>query len=124
GEEFRTLHSIPFDEPLVVTIGDLQVLKGQRDFVLAAHEIAKRFPDCRFVIVGKDNSIDKKFRRELKRLVKVFRLEDRFLWLDWLEDIEILLDADDMFVSLSHSVNFVVAILYAVAADRVVVANE
>jgi len=124
GEEFRTLHSIPFDEPLVVTIGELEVLKGQRDFVLAAHEIAKRFPDCRFVIAGKDNSIDKKFRRELKRLVKVFRLEDRFLWLDWLDDIAPLLDAAAIFVSPSHSESFGLAILDAMAAGRAVVATE
>ena len=65
--EFRSLHNIPFDVPLIGIVGELIVLKGQQDFVLAANEIAKRFPDARFVIAGKDNTLDNKFRRELKR---------------------------------------------------------
>src|SRR5215203_6676144 len=41
-DEFRSLHNIPFDAELVGTVGELKELKGQRDFVLAAGEIAKR----------------------------------------------------------------------------------
>ncbi len=123
GSDFRELHGIPANAPLVVTLGELRLLKGQRDFVLAAHEIVKRIPDCRFVVAGKDNSMDKKFRRELKRLVKVLGHEDRFLWLDWLDDIEPLLAAADVFVSPSHSESFGLAILDAMAAGTPVVAT-
>lgn len=123
-EEFRFLHEIPFDAPLIGTVGELIVLKGQRDFVLAANEVAKRFPEARFVVVGKDNSLDKHFRRELKRLVKVFRLDDRFLWLDWVEDTAPLLAALDIFVSASHSESFGLAILEAMATGNAVVATE
>lgn len=122
--EFREFHSIPADSPLVVTIGELLVLKGQRDFVLAANEILRLHPDCRFVIAGKDNSIDQKFRRELKRLVRVFGHEDRFLWLDWLDDISPLLYAADIFVSPSHTESFGLAILDAMAAGTPVIATE
>lgn len=123
GGNFRQLHDIPEDAPLVVTLGELKLLKGQRDFVLAAHEILKEIPDCRFVIAGKDNSLDKKFRRELKRLVKVLGLEDSFLWLDWLDNITPLLAAADLFVSPSHSESFGLAILDAMAAGTPVVAT-
>lgn len=123
GAGFRDLHSIPPDAALVVTLGELKLLKGQRDFVLAANEIVKRFPDCHFVIAGQDHSLDKKVRRELKRLVRVFGLEERFLWLDWLEDISPLLDAADIFVSPSHSESFGLAILDAMAAGTPVVAT-
>ncbi len=68
---FRSDHDIPADSRLVVTLGELKLLKGQRDFVLAANETLKRHPDCRFVIAGKDNSLDQRFRRELRRLVRV-----------------------------------------------------
>ena len=121
--EFRAFHDIPPDAPLVVTLGELRVLKGQRDFVLAANEIVKRHPDCRFVIAGKDNSIDKKFRRELRRLVKVLGHEDKFIWLDWLDDISPLLYAADIFVSPSHSESFGLAILDAMAAGTPVIAT-
>jgi glycosyltransferase involved in cell wall biosynthesis len=124
GLEFRDLHSIPPDEPLVVTLGELRVLKGQRDFVLAAAEVVKRIPNARFVIAGRDNTPDKKFRRELKRLVRVLGLEEQFLWLDWLDDIAPLLAAADVFVSPSHSESFGLAILDAMAAGCAVVATE
>ena len=124
GRDFRSLHSIPMDAPLVATLGELKVLKGQRDFCLAANEIVKRVPDVRFVVTGKDNTIDQKFRRELKRLVRVLGMEERFLWLDWLDDTAPLLAAADIFVSPSHSESFGLAILDAMAAGTAVVSTE
>ncbi|HEX3100868.1 MAG TPA: glycosyltransferase family 4 protein, partial [Pyrinomonadaceae bacterium] len=124
ARDFRDLHSIPYDTPLIATLGELKVLKGQRDFVLAANEIVKREPDAMFVIAGTDNTIDQKFRRELKRLVRVFGMEEKFLWLDWLDDTAPLLAAADIFVSPSHSESFGLAILDAMAAGTAVVATE
>ncbi len=122
--EFRFLHDIPFDVPLVGTVGELKRLKGQQDFIFAANEIAKKFPETYFVIVGTDNSLKKDFRRELKRLVKVFGLEDGFLFLDWVEDTAPLLAAMDIFVSASHSESFGLAILEAMASGKAIVATE
>ena len=123
ASEFREFHSIPADAPLVVTLGELKLLKGQRDFVLAANEVKKRFPNCFFVIAGKDNSIDKRFRRELRRLVRVLGHEASFVWLDWLDDVSPLLAAADIFVSPSHSESFGLAILDAMAAGKPIVAS-
>ena len=122
--EFRALHNIPDEAPLVVSLGELKVAKGQRDLVLAANEVVKKIPECTFVVAGKDNSIDQKFRRELKRLARVLGLEDRFLWLDWLEDVTPLLAAGDVFVSASHSGSFGLGILEAIAAGTPVIATE
>jgi glycosyltransferase involved in cell wall biosynthesis len=123
-EEFRALHNIPPDAAAIGTIGELKELKGQRDFVLAANEVAKRDEDAFFVIVGRDNSANQQFRRELKRLVKVFDLENRFLFLDWVEDMPSLLAALDIFVSASHSESFGLAILEAMANRTPVVATR
>lgn len=122
--EFREFHQIPLDALVVGTLGELRELKGQRDFVLAAHELAKTIPDAYFIVVGKDNSSDKSFRRELKRLVKVFGLEDRFLWLDWLDDTDSFFAATDLFVSPSHSESFGLAMLEAMAQGKAVVATD
>ena len=122
-EEFRLLHNIPFDKQVIGTIGELKELKGQRDFVLAANEIAKRDDRAFFVIVGKDNATNQPFRRELKRLVKVFSLENRFLFLDWVEDMPALLAGLDIFVSASHSESFGLAILEAMANKTPIVAT-
>lgn len=123
AREFREFHNIPLDAPLITTLGELKLLKGQRDLVLAANEIAKTHPQVHFIIAGRDNTLDKKFRRELKRLVSVFGLNDRFTWLDWLDDIGPLLDATDIFVSPSHSESFGLAILDAMAAGTPVIAT-
>ena len=123
-EEFRFLHNIPFDAHVVGTIGELKELKGQRDFVLAANETAKSIDNSFFVVVGKDNSKNQQFRRDLKRLVKVFNLKERFLFLDWVEDMQTLLAALDIFVSASHSESFGLAILEAMANKTAIVATE
>ena len=123
-EEFRALHNIPFDAEVIATVGALKELKGQRDFVLAAGEVAKRHERAFFLIVGKDNTASREFRRELKRLVKIFELESRFLFLDWVEDMPTLLAALDIFVSASHSESFGLAILEAMANRTPIVATE
>jgi L-malate glycosyltransferase len=121
---FREFHGIPLDVPLIGTLGELRELKGQRDFVLAANELAGEFPTARFVVVGKDNSADRAFRRELRRLVRVFGMEDRFLWLDWIDDTDSFFSAIDIFVSPSHSESFGLAMLEAMAQGKPVVATE
>lgn len=123
GREFREFHDIPLDAPLIGTVGELTELKGQLDFVLAANEIVKKYPKARFVVVGVDNSLDQKFRRELKRLADVFGLKDSFLWLDWLDDLSPVLSAIDIYVSPSHSESFGLATLEAMAWARPVVAT-
>jgi len=79
--------------------------------------------DAHFVIVGKDNSYKKDFRRELKRLIKVFGLEDKVLFLDWIEDTAPLLSALDVFCFPSHSESFGLAILEAMACGNAIVAT-
>jgi glycosyltransferase involved in cell wall biosynthesis len=122
--KFRAFHQIPIDAPVVGTLGELRELKGQRDFVLAANELAKAVPDAHFIVVGKDNSSDKGFRRDLKRLVKVFGLEGRFLWLDWLDDTDSFFAAIEVFVSPSHSETSGLAMLEAMAQGKAVVATD
>lgn len=124
SEEFRFLHNISFDSMVVGIIGELKLLKGQRDFVLAANLVAQKFPEAFFVVVGKDNSMKQEFRRELKKLVKVFNLENRFLWLNWVEDTAPLLAAMDVFVSASHSESFGLAMLEAMAGAKAIVSTE
>lgn len=123
SEQFRFLHNISFDAKLIGIIGELKVLKGQRDFVLAAQIIAQKFPEAFFVIVGKDNSSNKKFRQELKRLIKIFRLDKRFLFLNWVEETAPLFAALDIFVSASHTESFGLAILEAMISSCAIIST-
>lgn len=121
--EFRSFHDIPLDAPLVGTLGELRELKGQREFVLAAAEVVKRMPECRFMVAGRDNSTGSGFRRELKRLAAVLGIGDHILWLDWLDDTATFYSAIDLFVSPSQSESFGLAMLEAMARGRPVVAT-
>ncbi len=121
--EFRSFHNIPDDVPLIGTVGELLPLKGQRDLVLAANETLKKHPNARFLIAGRDNSLDKAFRRELKRLAGVFGIADNFLWLDWVDDTAMLYSALDVFVSPSHSESFGISMLEAIVSETPVVAT-
>ena len=123
GREFRAFHNILLDAPLVATVGELLPLKGQRDLVLAAGEIAKTHPETRYLVVGLDNSTGRKFRRELRRLSRILDLEDKYLWLDWADDLPALLAATDVYVSPSHTESFGLATLEAMAAGTPVVAT-
>lgn len=124
GRDFRFQNDISFDARLVVTVGELKTLKGQEDFVIAANEIARKNPSAHFLIVGRDHSFDQSFRRKLKRLVRVFQIEDRFTFLEWVEDTRPLLAAADCFVSASHTESFGLAILEAMAAGTAIAATE
>lgn len=122
-DQFRKFHAIDPNVPLVGTLGELREAKGQRDFVLAAAEVVKRVPECQFVITGLDHTIDNSFRRELRRLAKVFGLEGKVIWLDWLDDTAPFYAAVDVFVSPSHAESFGLAILEAMIRGTPVVAT-
>jgi glycosyltransferase involved in cell wall biosynthesis len=80
--QFREFHGIPTDNILITMIGDLSEVAGQRDFVLAANEIAKKKPEACFAIVGYDHTTTQGYKRELSRLIEVLGLSSKFLWLD------------------------------------------
>jgi glycosyltransferase involved in cell wall biosynthesis len=121
--EFRSFHEIDPEVPLVGTLGELREAKGQQDFILAAAEVAKRFPECWFIVAGLDHTVDKSFRRELRRLASVLGIGERVLWLDWLDDTAPFYAAIDVFVSPSHSESFGLAILEAMIRGTPIVAT-
>lgn len=121
--EFRSVHEIGADVPLVGTLGELREAKGQRDFILAAAEVVKRFPNCEFVITGLDHTMDKSFRRQLRRLANILGIGERILWLDWMDDTAQFYAAIDLFVSPSHAESFGLSILEAMMRGTPVVAT-
>ncbi len=50
--DIREEYGIPKDAPLIGIVGRLEEWKGQHIFIQAAAEVARRFPEARFLVVG------------------------------------------------------------------------
>jgi len=109
---------VPCDGALVGSIGELRTLKRHDDFIRAAALVHKEFPETQFVLAGVGDG-----REQLGKLVAELGLTDRFHFLGWLDDVDKLLCAMDVFVSASETESFGLAIVEAMAAGTAVVAT-
>src|SRR6185369_2627830 len=76
-------------------------------------------PDAHFVLAGVGE-----IRKQLEDLVVELGLKDRFHFLGWVDEVEKLLGALDVFVSASETESFGLVIAEAMAAGTAVVATE
>lgn len=116
--------NLPADSLLVGTVGELKALKGQEEFLRAMGEVAKSFPNARFVVAGVDSSKTQERRMFLKRLVSELGLESKTVFIDWMDDIAPLYRALDVFVSASRAESFGLAMAEAMACETVVIATS
>jgi glycosyltransferase involved in cell wall biosynthesis len=115
---------LPENSILVGVVGEIATHKGQTDFARAAPEILQRFPDARFLIVGRDNSAGEKHRAELENLIARLDLQNKIRLLGWADDVASIYRALDVFVSVSRIEPFGLVIVEAMAAGCAVVATE
>lgn len=115
---------LPADCLVVGSVGELRTLKRHDDFVRAAAQIVKKFPEAQFVLAGVDTSASGEVRKQLEKLVNELGLRDCFYFLGWVDDAERLLCAMDVFVSASETESFGLAIVEAMAAGTAVVATR
>jgi glycosyltransferase involved in cell wall biosynthesis len=109
---------------LVGTVGEINPLKGQEEFLRAAARIAERRGDVHFIIAGADSSRRGVRREALECLVRDLKLEGRVHFTGWLEDVAPLLSALDVFVSASHTESFGLAMVEAMAGGAAIVASS
>lgn len=112
------------NSPLVGIAGEITAHKGQTDFVCAAAEILKKFPNAEFLIAGQDASPLKKHERDLRNSIEKLGLQDKIHFLGWLEDVAPFYSALDVFVSASRVEPFGLVIAEAMAASNAIVATE
>jgi len=116
--------NIPDDCVLIGTVGEIRVLKRHDDFIRASAIVAREFPETQFAIAGVDTSVGAQIQRQLVELVAQLGLQKRIHFLGWLDNLEELLLALDVFVSASETESFGLAIAEAMAAGAAVVATE
>jgi glycosyltransferase involved in cell wall biosynthesis len=105
-------------------LGEISPVKGQEDFLRAAASIAPHAHHAKFVIAGRDNSADGRYRREIETLVSELALTDRVDLIDEINDVSKFFFDLDLFVSAARSEAFGLAIVEAMACGVPVVATE
>jgi glycosyltransferase involved in cell wall biosynthesis len=120
---FRRSLGVATERLLVGTIGEINRLKGQVEFLRAASLLARRFPSVDFVIAGEDFSRTGEHRARIIKLIQELGLDGRVHLTGWLDDVAPLIHALDLFVSASRTESFGLAIVEALASGVAVVAT-
>ncbi|MDD5351224.1 MAG: glycosyltransferase family 4 protein [Chthoniobacteraceae bacterium] len=74
-------------EPIAGLLGRITPWKGQHIFIRAAHLLHRRFPEARFRIIGCALFGEEAYERELRKLVRLLRLQDVLTFTGFQEDI-------------------------------------
>ena len=122
-EEFCQQKRIAPEHFLIGTVGEINQLKGQEEFLRAAAIVARRLAEVDFIIAGADASRTGEHLAALERLIAELDLIARVRLTGWLDDVAPLLGSLDLFVSASHTESFGLSIAEAMASGLAVVAT-
>jgi glycosyltransferase involved in cell wall biosynthesis len=105
--------------PVVAIVARLVPIKRHEDFLAAAALVARRVPDCRFLVVG-----DGERRAELERLARDGGARDRIIFLGWRHDLDRVYADADLTVLTSANEGSPVSLIESMAAACPVVATR
>lgn len=109
--------------PVVGTVARLCPVKGQRELILAAHQVLNKFPEAKFVIIGEDLEFNGNYRSELEELAMQLGISMCVQFIGFRHDAASLMYAFDVFVLPSWIEGFPLTILEAMSAGKPVVAT-
>jgi glycosyltransferase involved in cell wall biosynthesis len=106
---------------LAGVVGRLVTMKGQDVFLRAAGELARKFDDLYFLLVGDGDN-----RRDYEELVEQLGLRDRVRFLGWRRDVPYILGNLDVVVlpTVNDFEGTPLAVIEALAANKPVVATD
>ncbi len=107
------------DQPVVMTIGRLTVMKGQRYLVESVPHLADRFPDLAVLVLGQGH-----LQAQLEEQAAALGVQDCVRLLGHRTDARMLLDAADVFVLPSRHEGMPLAAMEAMEAGLPVVATR
>ena len=120
---FRRRLGLSDQTPLVLFLGRINFIKGLKLLVPAFSQVAQEYPNARLAIVGPDNE---GYGAKVRRWCTEQRIEEKVLFLDYLEPVEVkqaLVDAD-VFVLPSYTENFGLTVVEAMACKTPVVISD
>jgi len=103
GLEIRRLNNLSVDDVVIGSIGRFNPVKNQKLFVDVAALLVKKHPDLKFMIIGKDNTIENK---ELMSWINSYEITDNFRLLGQRDDVPRCLKAMDIFCLHSKTEGF------------------
>ncbi len=116
-DDIRAEWNVSPEHVLFGLIGRLDRLKGSMEFVNAAAQVLRSYPQARFVMVG-GNTIggEPEFDREVKTRIAELNLGSQVILTDFRSDIPDVMNALDVFVMPSYEENFANVMLEAMAS--------
>lgn len=125
NKHIREEFSIPFDCPLIGTVGRIHPWKGQIYFLKAAKRVSEKIADARFMIVG-DIAYNghKRHKEELIKNIQSLNLKDKVILTGSRDDITRIMNAIDLFVLPSVREPFGLVLLEAQACRKPVVSTS
>jgi glycosyltransferase involved in cell wall biosynthesis len=115
GGSLRRELGLSEEAPLIGMVANIRPPKGHEHFIRAARMVADRFPAARFVAAGEHLA---GLSDRLQALVAELKLQDRFFFLGFRDDVPAVLRDLDLFVLPSTSEGFPFVALEAMAAGR------
>ena len=119
--ECRKALNLPLDEKIILTVGNLEPVKGQKYLVEAVRRIVRERKDILCVIVGAG-----KLRTALERQIRSLGLEDYVVLAGGKphDEIPLWMNACDLFVLPSLAESFGIVQIEAMACGKPVVATR
>ena len=118
----RSEYGIPEKAPLVVSVGHLVPLKGQRYLLQAALAVNGRIPDARFILVGEEQS--QSYADELKELASEPALNGSVIFAGFRHDALSYMCASDLVAHTSvEAESFGRVLVEAMALGRPLIAS-
>lgn len=115
-EDIRHAWGVDDEHYLFGLIGRLDRQKGSMEFVEAAAEVLRTFPNARFVMVGGNTLGEEEFDRLILDRLRALSLTGVVKLTDFRKDIPAVMNALDAFVMPSYEENFANVMLEALAS--------
>lgn len=109
---------------VVGSIGNIKPVKGYEFLIQSAKKIVKYFPKIIFIIVGEVTENNKLYKSKLDKMIDEFGLVQNIKFLGLRSDISDILTLLDLFVMPSKSEGLSLALLEAMAAEKIIVTTS
>lgn len=121
GLEIRRQNNLSTNDIVIGSVGRFDKAKNQKLFVDIAAILIKDYPDLKFMIVGRDNTVE---NAELISWIKSYNIVDNFRLLGERDDVPKCLKAMDIFCLHSKTEGFPNVLVEALAAGLLCVSAD